>query len=442
MRVAVIGGGFAGLAASVELAKSGVQVALLEARRHLGGRAYSFRHTATGDTVDNGQHLFMRCYQSTRDFLDRIGTADLLSFQDGFRVDFSHPEMGEMALAFPRRGPRSYRILRGFLRFKPFRLADLPGLARVERTLNDPASDQCSAADWLDSTGQSSALRESFWDPLCIAALNRVPAEASARDLRAVLREAFFGRPDGADMGYAGGGLSALYTEASRQFIESHEGKVRSGAAAQCLTRLPDGSLEVGLKADERIEADAVIAAVPPPALLRILPDGMRPLRETLSRYRPSPILSVNLWLDRPVMRKPVLGLLGTEMQWVFCQSALYAGRDRAAPGHITLVASAADALVGLSDDALVEMALSDLRTHLPEAGNATCTQHLVIRERRATYDLAPSMDRPGNTTDWPGLYVAGDWTDTGLPATIEGAVSSGQDAARLAVNFCSARRT
>ena len=442
MRVAVIGGGFAGLAASVELAKSGVQVALLEARRHLGGRAYSFRHTATGDTVDNGQHLFMRCYQSTRDFLDRIGTADLLSFQDGFRVDFSHPEMGEMALAFPRRGPRSYRILRGFLRFKPFRLADLADLARVERTLNDPASDQCSAADWLDSTGQSSALRESFWDPLCIAALNRVPAEVSARDLRAVLREAFFGRPDGADMGYASVGLSALYTEASRQFIESHEGKVRSGAAAQCLTRLPDGSLEVGLKADERIEADAVIAAVPPPALLRILPDGMSPLRETLSRYRPSPILSVNLWLDRPVMRKPVLGLLGTEMQWVFCQSALYAGRDRAAPGHITLVASAADALVGLSDDALVEMALSDLRTHLPEAGNATCTQHLVIRERRATYDLAPSMDRPGNTTDWPGLYVAGDWTDTGLPATIEGAVSSGQDAARLAVNFCSARRT
>ena len=431
--VTVIGGGFAGLSAGVELADRGIRVTVLEGRGHLGGRAYSFRHKPTGDTVDNGQHLFMGCYTATREFLRRIGTDDLLVFQDSLRIDFRHPRRGSMSLALPRRLPRSLRLMVGLARYPGFRWGDAIGMAKIARSLNSPGDGGEDVETWLAAAGQSADLRETFWDPLCLAALNRAPHEAPAAELRAVLSEAFFGQPDGASLGYAGVGLSGLYTDAARLFIENRGGKVLLSHRAQRVSRAKDGGIRVDVRNHGPTFAGAVVCAVPPETMVGLLPAELEGLMASLKAFRPSAILSVNLWLSKPVLPCRLLGLLGTSMQWAFSKPDLYEGRDAASEGHITLVASAADALVALDDGALVDRAMADLRTLVPNAADASVEHHLVVRERSATLGLPPGRSRPGNATNWPNLFLAGDWTDTGLPATIESAVRSGTRAAALA---------
>ncbi|MDA0747854.1 MAG: hydroxysqualene dehydroxylase HpnE [bacterium] len=434
-RVLIVGAGFAGLAAAVHLAERGVEVTVLERRKHLGGRAYSFSDRLTGDTVDNGQHLFMRCYDQTLDFLSRIGTTDRLCFQNSFHIDFSDPKLGRTSLSFPRNLPPPFNLLAGFARYRPAGWRDALRLRKLAIALNSPVQPGLSVDQWLNTCGQSSRIRRAFWDPLCISALNQPPASASAEHLAEVLRRAFVGPPDGACLGYAGVGLRSLYTDAARDFVQQHGGQCHTGAPVTTLKISPSGPVHVCLKSGEQFQGDALICAIPPPALSRLIPDALASLRKTLKAFRPSPILSVNLWLDRSVMEEPFLGLLDARMDWVFNKAALYAGRDRASEGHLTLVASAAHALVDRTDEELVHLALEDLRTHIPAARNTTLRHSRVVRERRATFALPLHRPYPANQTDLPRFILAGDWTDTGLPATIEGAVLSGNRAAALALD-------
>jgi zeta-carotene desaturase len=431
--VAVVGGGFAGMAAALRLAQAGVRVCLLERRQVLGGRAFSYVDPATGDTVDNGQHLLMRCCRDTLAFLSALGTSDLVAFQNGFRIDFRDRTGASTHLAFPPWLPPAAGMLIGLTRSRAFGLADAWRLRAVVQDLR-ALPRGLSVDAWLTSRKQTERSRSTFWDPLCISAMNARPEDAPAEDLAAVLGEALSFQ-GGADLGYASVGLSRLYADALPAFLESRAGKLRTGVAVSGIS-LNGNRVTLTFGSGERLDARWCILAVTPPALLRLLPSSRFDLlKDRLAAYQPSPILSINLWFRGKVLDRPFVALLGGRTDWAFDKASLYAGRDRAADGHTVVVASAADALLDASEDDLVDIAIEDLRAAGFAAGRERLRRATVVREKQATFRRPPGVDAIPARTDHERLFLAGDWTATGLPSTLESAVRSGFLAAELVLS-------
>ena len=428
--VTIIGGGFAGLSAAVRLCKAGVPVRLLERRQTLGGRAFSFTDAVTQDTVDNGQHLFMKCYWATLDFLKHIGAHDDVVFQPNFQIDFRRPKQDPFKLSFPSFLPSPLNLLVGFLKFGAIHWTDVVPLGYLKRELKKELAANLSVDQWLDRCKQKPRMREAFWDPLCLAALNEKPQNASAQHLQTVLREAFFGQSDGALLGYSQKGLSGLFVDRAEDFITRHGGTIEYGVAIESIDATTK-TLGLVLRSGIQYQTETCIAAIPPPALAKLISAQIFPdLHRTLHHYIPSPILSINLWFDRPIMQEPLCGLIGTKMEWVFNKSALYQKHDRASPGQVTLVASAARELVKCSDQDLITLAISELNQTYPDSQSASLRHAKVIREHTATFTLPLKHRAPSTQTAHANLLLAGDWTNTGLPATIESAVRSGYAAA------------
>lgn len=426
-RVAIIGGGFAGLAAAVRLCDAGCPVSLLERRQQLGGRAFSFADPVTGDIVDNGQHLFMKCYRETLDFLERIGARDDVVFQPRFGIAFRHATRGACDLRFPSLLPAPLNLLVGFLRFRAIRWSDIPPLRKIDAELHKALDPRLAVDAWLDHCGQTPRMRAAFWDPLCLAALNQRPHTARARHLQAVLREAFW-QPDGACLGYARKGLTELFAHRAREYICNRGGEIQFGTAITSIAPV-NGGIHLHTRSAKVLKTEACIAAVPPRPLAKMLcAKSFAQLHHTLCQYAPSPILSIDLWFDRPIMREPMCGLLGTTMEWVFDKAAIYGDGDRAS--HLTLVASAAHHLVHQPNRDLIALACQDLHRVFPESQRADLLHATAICERAATSTLPLACTPPKTHTAHPHLFLAGDWTDTGLPATIESAVRSGYAAA------------
>ncbi len=437
-RVAIIGGGFAGLAAGVALTERGREVILLERRKHLGGRAYSFNDPKTGDVVDNGQHLFMGCYHHTISFLTKIGCLDRLRFQQSPRVEFLDEINGIETFECPSL-PAPFHVLAGLMRMGGIGLRDKlrainVGLAiRRKQNKNGAAETPQTVSAWLDGLRQSERIKQRFWYPIAIATLNESPEIASAKLMARVLREAFAGSRSDSSLGIARVGLSKLYTVGAQDYIESHGGQVRTDAAVAKLKVQAGRAISVELRDGERIEADYFITAVPHAALLQMLPDSLREGEfAPLALLETSPIVSINLWFDRPVIDREFLGLLGTNIQWLFNKDLLFSTGNKS--NQIALVISAASGHVDWTKEALVEMALGELKRLVPESRNAKLLHSRVVKEREATlsHTIASDRIRPDARTSIPNLILAGDWTNTGLPATIEGAVMSGDTAAEI----------
>ena len=435
-RVVIVGGGFAGLAAAVELSEGGADVVVLERRRHLGGRAYSFVDSLTGDIVDNGQHLFMSCYRNTISFLSKIGTLDRLEFQKSPRVDFLDSENGFTSFAC-RRLPAPFHAVSGILGMKGLSAGDKVRALNVGRALGKKEPRDETVSGWLKALGQSERIRDRFWNPMTIATLNESPDIASAKMLGKVLEQSFGGGFADSRLGLSRVGLSQLYTSAARTFIESRRSEVRTSAEVKRLVFDGDWVGGCELKSGERLEADSYISAVPPAALSRILPPEVR------RRYFPgllaltcSPIVSMNLWFDRPVINREFAGLLGTRVQWLFNRDLIC--RSAKGLNHVAIVISAAYQYTDRTRDELVELARADLESLIPEVKGAKLIHSRVIKEREATISHTIESDRlrPPAATRVGNLILAGDWTDTGLPATIESAVISGCRAAQCAVEF------
>jgi squalene-associated FAD-dependent desaturase len=290
-----------------------------------------------------------------------------------------------------------------------------------------------TVSEWLDGLRQSERIKKRFWYPMAIATLNEDPEIASSKMLRKVLELAFDGKRRDASIGIARVGLSDLYTTGAARFVESHGGSIRTGAKVRSLVVEQGRAIACDLAGNERVEGDWFISAVPPQAFLRMLPGTLQKDEfAPLERLGSSPIVSINLWFDRPVTDREFVGLLGTNIQWLFNKDLIVSpGRES---NHLALVISAARRFVGLTKTALTEMALAELRELLPSARPATVTHSRVVKEPDATLSHTVESDliRPGARTSIPNLLLAGDWTDTGLPATIESAVLSGKKAAEL----------
>ena len=431
-RVVIIGGGFSGLAAGVTLIEQGVDVLLLERRNHLGGRAYSFIDSRTGSPVDNGQHLFMGCYRHTIAFLHKIGCLDRLKFQDTPRVDFLDRKDGFVKFECPPL-PAPLHVIAGLLRMKGLSLGDKIRALNVGRAIRANGSLESLTVDqWLDSLAQSERIRERFWNPMVIATLNESPKTASARMLKRVLEEAFGGGSSSTSIGIASVPLSDLYTGGARKFIEARGGQVRTGTEIVRLVVEKDSVVAAELKTGETTPADFFISSVPPHAFLQMLDEKTAKSFEPLGKLESSPIVSINLWFDRPVIDREFTGLIGTRCQWVFNKDLILSAEQKT--NHIAVIISAARDFVDWTRDALVEMALSELHEMIPASRQAKLIQSAIVKEREATMAHTVESDhlRPGPRTALANLVLAGDWTDTGLPATIESAVLSGTIAAQI----------
>ena len=440
--VIVIGAGFAGLSAASRLASRGARVLVLEARSRLGGRATAFTDRETGELVDNGQHVMLGCYADTLAFLDEIGAGGNVSVQPQLSVSMIDRRGRRSRLTCPTTLPPPLHLVAGVLEWEalswrdriaafamttPLKLAYRESQPGARRRAASPGE---TVENWLIRNRQTPTIREMLWNPLALAALNQSPAKASAPPFARVLGEMFGGDARGAAIVLPTRPLHQMYAEPARAYIESRGGTVRTGATAKA--RIGAGG-EVSIENNrERWTAAAVIAAVPWYALPELFVSAPAPLAgviENARRMESSPIVTVNLWFDRPVIDEPFLGLPGRAMQWVFDKQAVFGGTA----SHLSLVSSGAGPMVERSNEDVIAEAHRELVEALPDVRAARLVRATVIREPRATFSLAPGQPlRPAAETGIRGFYLAGDWTDTGLPATIESAVRSGHRAADL----------
>lgn len=432
----VLGGGFAGLSCACALAERGLKVAVVEKKPHLGGRAYSFYDPEARAPIDNGQHLFMGCYRQTRRFLSRVGTQERLALFPEVRVDFADSTGARDVLRCPAGLGAPWHLAAGVLRLRGLSLSDKLGLLRLDRALRAmkrapevPAElDRVTVSQWLDGLRQSRRIQERLFDPIALGVLNDAPAVAAATGFAQALREIFFRDVEGSRLGVSRVGLSDLYTDSARAFIERGGGRVVLGAKAAELIWSGRAAGGVVLESGERLEAPETVSTLAPWDLKKLpLPAALRGGWENL---KPAPIVSLSLWLDRPVVEEPLVGLLGTEIQWVFNKS-----RILGLPGpeqYLALVISGAHRQIGADPKLLFSAAQRDLARCLPEFQKATIKRWKVVKEPFATLSPGPGSEalrpKPGRAA--PGWLLAGDWTRTGLPATIESAVVSGHAAA------------
>lgn len=437
--VLIIGGGFAGLAAGVALAEAGWRVRLLEQKPHLGGRARSFLDAETGSVVDNGQHIFMGCYRATRRFLETIGTLDRLRFQPGLAVQFLDADGRLTSLRCPKL-PAPWHLLAGVLGSGSFTARQKLEVMRLGLRLRsgrgaDGAREARSVEEWLAARGQSAGLRRNFWDLLCIAMMNEEPKLASAALFARVLRLALFHSSEDSRLGIARVGLSDCYTQAAAEFLAERGGRVDLGCNVARLAVRAGVCEGVETAEGEVISADAVVSAVPWFVFPRLLPEELlrsEPVFTDILRLHAAPIISINLWFDRPVTELEFAGMRGTTLQWMFNK-----GRILGQPAdYLSLVLSGAHRHIQRDKNDLIEEAVREVRALLPEARGAKLLRALVLKERQATFSPRPETEsaRPPCRTPLRGLFLAGDWTSTGLPATIEGAVQSGYAAAGAVV--------
>ncbi|MCP9956478.1 hydroxysqualene dehydroxylase HpnE [Streptomyces sudanensis] len=436
----VVGGGLAGVSAALRLADAGLRVTLLEGRPRLGGLAFSFRR---GDlTVDNGQHVYLRCCTAYRWFLDRVGGAHLAPVQD--RLDVPVLDAGGP------RGPRLGRLRRAALPVPLHLAASLaayPHLSPAERLAAgraalalrsldpaDPALDAVDFAGWLARHGQSRRAVEALWDLVGVATLNATAERSSLALAATVFRTGLLSEPGAADIGWARVPLGHLHDTLAREALEARGVRIAVRARAAAVTPADGGGWTVDVPGG-RLEADAVVLAVPQREAHGLLPPGALNDPGDLLRIGHAPILNIHVVYDRPVLRRPFLAAIGSPVQWVFDRtepSGLRGGGQ-----YLAVSQSAAEDEIDTPVAELRARYLPELERLLPPARYARVEDFFVTRERTATFAPAPGVGRfrPGARTRVPGLYLAGSWTATGWPATMEGAVRSGLTAASAALS-------
>lgn len=438
-RVAVVGGGWAGLAAALALAERGVEVRLFEKRAVLGGRAYSYRAREAGHAVDNGQHLMMGCYRATLAFLDRIGAGGTIEIQPRLAVPFLHPERGGAVFRCAA-APSPLHLTLGALGYAHLSRSERIRLVTggLRMALGYRGGSRATVSQALAAAGQSENLRTCFWNPLAIAVLNELPDRASADLFAEVLRRVFFARAAASRIVFPRVGLSELCAEPAARTIERLGGVIEAGPAASAVV-LEDGRVRrLAVHGRPEIPADAVILAVPPPALGPLLPEPLRSAEGLagVARLRGAPIVSVHFWFASAFSSPRMAGFLDGPIHWLFTPP-MQPGDGR----YVTLVVSGAHDLIGQPPQEIVATARRELGRYLPQTRALEPRDALVVKEANATFAATPAEqpDRPGTRTPVPNLFLAGDWVDTGLPATLESAVVSGGRAAAAALDYLSA---
>ena len=442
--VLVIGGGLSGLAATVKLVQSGASVTLVEASGKLGGRAYSYSDKITGDTIDNGQHVLLGSYHRTLEFLRTIQTIDLLRSQPKPHLNFFHPDKGFFSVRLSSvKSPVGLAV--GLVQFRPFTLSDRLRILRVFKELrqwSDSTQSQLASLtveQWLDRRGQSKEVQRSLWNPIAVSVMNELPNRACALLFANALRLALLGTKADSGVLIPKVSLKELYVDAAADFIKQNRGRIFLKSKVDRIITRHDRVVGLELHTRKRLGAIAYISAVPHRSLLRILPKPVQQVSpfDTFVFFQSSPIVSVHLWFDKPFTDRSFFGLVDRRIQWVFNRRKI-AGSAEGRSFYLTAVISGAHEFVDNSRSDLIWMALQDLKEAVPESTRSRLLHAHVIKEKDATISLTPEVEnlRPPVETPLRNLFLAGDWVDTGLPATIESAVASGFRAAECAARL------
>lgn len=425
--VAIVGGGLAGLAAGCALSDVGYRVTLFERRPYVGGRASSYEHPGTGEVVDNCQHVLLGCCTNLIHFYEQLNAADKIQWFDD--LTFIEPG-GRASRIAPTFLPAPFHNLPSFFSASSLSLADKLAIGRAltammgkSNVTDDP---QQSFLDWLQRHKQTPQAIERFWKVVLVSALNEDLDRISVRYATQVFRESFLKSAAAGRMGVPRVPLSDLYGIAS-DYIRQRGGEILLRCSANAISPLPN-SVRINGSSGDR-EFDYAVLAVPFQGASALLPaNSAQPLKQDLSRFEASPITGIHLWFDREITPLAHAVLLDRTIQWMFQKSKFH---DREG-SYIELVVSASRTLVEKSRQEILDLALMELAEFFPQVREAKVVKAAVIKEIYATYSVLPGLDRfrPQATTVWPRLFLAGDWTATGWPATMEGAVRSGYLAA------------
>src|SRR6266404_3810071 len=424
-QIAVIGGGLAGLSAACALADAGMQVTLFERRPYLGGRASSYEHPGTNETVDNCQHVLLGCCTNLIDFYRRLGVKEKIQWFD--TLNFIEPG-GRLSLLGPSFLPAPFHSTPSFMRAKFLSIGDKDAIARGLLALIPglPKETDETFLSWLERHGQTPRAIQRFWEPVLVSALNESLDRMSVHYAAQVFRESFLKSAAAGRMGVPSVPLSALYGVAG-DYIRKRGGEVQLRSSIEALQSTPE-SVQLTV-AGKVMPFDYAVSAVPFDVLAKLIPaDSPNGLPEKLQRFETSPITGIHFWFDREVTDLPHAVLLDRTIQWMFNKSRLQEKQE--AGSYLELVVSSSKTLVERSKQEI--LALAELQEFFPVIADARVLKSTVIKEIKATYSALPMSDeyRPQTATDWPRLILAGDWTATGWPATMEGAVRSGYKAA------------
>lgn len=431
--VAIIGGGLAGLAAGCALSDSGYKVSLFERRPYVGGRASSYEHPGTGEVLDNCQHLLLGCCTNLIEFYERLGVGDKVRWFDA--ITFMEPG-GRISRFVPKSFlPAPMHNVPSFIGVPMLEMRDKIAIARAMSAMSRrlPPDSEENFLAWLRRHHQTERAIKRFWEPVLVSALNEDLELISVRYAAKVFRDSFMKSVEAGRMGLPTIPLSQLYA-AAIGYIQSRGGDV--------LLRNPVSTFlphEDGVAVNSNIGQqtfDLAVLAAPFQSLGGLLPadEFSLALKGKLDRFGASPITGIHLWFDREITDLPHAALLDRTIQWMFHKSKFQEKRE--GPGsYVELVVSASKSLVQKSREEILELAVRELAEFFPIVKEAKVLKAAVIKEVYATYSISPGLDqfRPTAISPWARVFLAGDWTATGWPATMEGAVRSGYLAAEAA---------
>ncbi|WP_168564263.1 hydroxysqualene dehydroxylase HpnE [Crateriforma spongiae] len=450
-RVTIIGGGLAGLAAAESLSRFGtdkVAIRLIESRRQTGGRAGSFHDSASGQTVDYCQHVAMGCCTNFIDFVQRMKLDRHFRVYD--QLTFLH-RSGSSRFAASRRIPPPLHLAGAFGRLSylswPQKCRVAYGVWRLMRT---PASElrQLTAKQWLIRNRQDDACIANFWDVILVSALGEHTRYAAADAAQKVILDGFASHPDASDVWVPAMPLSQLFGIQATERIQRDGVDVIRGAPVRTVVR-SDGSFQIRTASGQQT-SDAVIAAVPWHQMAKIdWQTNSDRGNDWFARFASIPssaITGIHLWLDRPITTLPHVVLVGTLAQWLFREPIAETKHPSTndwvggtpAFYHQIVISGAVD-VAGESKEALVSQVMQELRDFFPDARDAKLLRHRVVTDPNSVFSVTPQVQelRPATDTPFDGLFLAGDWVDTGWPSTMEGAVRSGRMAAARVAQRC-----
>ncbi|KAF0152805.1 MAG: crtP [Ignavibacteria bacterium] len=433
--VIVIGGGLAGLSTAVYISEKGIKVTLLEASPKLGGRAYSISNQNQNDVYDNGQHLMMGCYNETLSFLKKIGSHELVEIQKNMEVTFVEEggivnKLSAPGIFYP------FNLLTAVLKYKALSLRNRFRVINFIMDLSCCADEDLkdlSVIEWLLQKNQNDETLKKFWEILIVGTMNTTPEKASAQIFDEVLREVFLGGNRASKIVIPKVGLSELFSIPADKFLKSLKCEALTSEKVEKV--LLDNNIINKIKTNkhEYEKFDAVVFAIPPHSFDKILFLDSRGHAAThrfqlaFNEFKYSSILNIHLWLKENPFKEKFYGFIESEIHWLFNHGK-----------HISLTVSSADSLCKIENEKIVEDFYSELKIYFPIFKKELVTEWKVIKEKRATFipDCASNELRKSIASPFPNMFFAGDWTDTELPATIEGAVLSGKLAAQKSCSF------
>lgn len=434
--VLVIGGGVAGIAASVSLAESGFKVTLLEKRPFLGGRASSFRDAESGELMDECQHGTMRCCTNLANLLERLGVHELIRYHN--ELNFLDGD-GVRSIIYGSGLPAPMHTGFSFLTFGSLTIADKIGIGRALLAMlvskPNPTWDAMSLAEWFRTHPQTPQSIRRFWRPILVSACNDELENISCTHAFKIFRDGFLSHPQAFHFGIPRVPLATLYHRPTVDFLGMRDGKVRIKTTVDKVEFDEEGSISgVVLQNGERLTADYYISALQFDLLLKLLPTEITvgsTYWENMAKIELSPLMGIHLWFDRPLNLPPALAILDRRIEWIFYKNANF-DMPSDSPAYLSIVISASRIYSGIPPSEIVDMAMEDLHACLPKIKEANLVRSRVIRWSKATMSPKSGIEslRPSQRSPIPNLFVAGEWTQTGWPSTMEGAARSGYLAA------------